>query len=195
MFLSKIKSRYRFVRKKYICQGDIFRDIRLLLDIKINTRKKNPEVKQEIITIPYAVVMTQDCDLLSDFRNKQDQEAKNQDKHLHTILICPAYQEDQFFQGDHIWGLKMRQFNSGEIKKLKNNEEFKRYHYLKKDENLAIPNLVIDFKNFFTIPTNKLYKQKSNYVATINELFREELSQRFASFLSRIGLPVLVEDE
>ena len=63
--------------------------------------------------------------------------------------------------------------------------------FLKPGDDFAIPGLVIDFKNFYTILTENLYKYKKNRIATMSELFREELSQRFASFLSRIGLPVL----
>lgn len=55
---------------------------------------------------------------------------------------------------------------------------------------LGVPEFVIDFKHFFTVPVDVVYKQrKTIYIATIGELYREELSQRFANFLSRIGLP------
>lgn len=191
MFSSKIKTRYRFLRKSRICQGDIFRDLKILLDVKFDLQKNPPKIKTSTIILPYAIVMTQDCDLESDLRNRNEKPQKNQDKYLQTILICPAYQEDQFAEGKHISNMLMRSFNGSEKDKIKRNDEFKRYHFLQKEEHLSIPGLVIDFKNFYTLPRENLYKQKKTYVGTLSELFREELSQRFAYFLSRIGLPVL----
>lgn len=46
-----------------------------------------------------------------------------------------------------------------------------------------------------TVPRNELYKIHSDlYVLTLSELFREELSQRFTNFISRIGLPVFSDE-
>lgn len=53
-----------------------------------------------------------------------------------------------------------------------------------------IPELVIDFKHYYTIPTEEMYEAyKENYLASVEPLYREDLSQRFANYLSRIGLP------
>lgn len=69
-----------------------------------------------------------------------------------------------------------------------------RYHYLSNDIELQIPFLTIDFKHYFTLPRDELYKQfKNHYLGTINELFRESLFQRFAYYLSRIGLPSMAK--
>ena len=111
---------------------------------------------------------------------------------LPTILFCPAYQIDDFLHGQHVSGWNMQGHN-GENKinpdKLRENDQLKRYHYLKNCNDLLVPELVIDFKHFFTIPTGLVYSQKNKYLVSINELFRENLSQRFAGYLSRIGLP------
>lgn len=114
------------------------------------------------------------------------------DNKLHTILVCPAYLLNDFEKGIHLqeMGLKMSDFNSGKIKKLKKNDEFKRFHYLSEDRNLNIPELVVDFKHFYTIPRDIIYHQyNKSYLGSLNILFRENLSQRFSNFLSRIGLP------
>ena len=72
---------------------------------------------------------------------------------------------------------------------IKNNQD-PRYHFLRKDLDLQVPELVIDFKHYYTIPRDFLYEKiEHHYLGTMSELFREFLSQRFAFYLSRIGLP------
>ncbi len=188
MFLSKINSRYRKIEEKRICQGDIIKDIRIFTNMD-----DNESVNIESIFLEYCVVMTQDCDLMQDFQEREYNSLDN-DKHLQTILICPAYLDGNFFDGNHLEGLSMRKFKASEQSKLKKNDEMKRYYYLQGDSKMQIPNLVVDFKHFFTLSRDYLYsKRKNNYVASINELFREGLSQRFANFLSRFGLPEIKE--
>ncbi len=49
--------------------------------------------------------------------------------------------------------------------------------------------LIIDFKHYYTIPRNILYQNLDHYNVSITELHREQLSQRFAYYLSRVGTP------
>jgi hypothetical protein len=49
---------------------------------------------------------------------------------------------------------------------------------------------VVDFKHYFSVNVEYLKKLKrSQFICKVAEVFREDVSQRFASFLSRIGLP------
>ena len=76
--------------------------------------------------------------------------------------------------------------------KIVQNNQNPRYHFLKGEKMYQVPNIVIDFKHYYTIPRDELYKNyKNHYIGSINELFREALSQRFAYYLSRIGLPLM----
>lgn len=184
MYTSKIKNQYRSYRKARICQGDIFQN--LLISIGSGSNTKHIEANLE-----YVVIMTQDCDLQQDYdeRNKKPKPSEN-DKHIDTILVCPAYPIEDFARGDHIDGRKMHTYNDKEVKKIKSNDTQKRYHYLAEDLDYGVPELVIDFKHFFTAPREVLYRQRTgSYITTINEIYRESLSQRFTNFLSRIGLP------
>jgi len=136
--------------------------------------------------------MTQDCDLNWDFEAKNSGETTDNDKYLPTVLVCPAYQDESFYAGVHLNGWKMQEYKGRAIDKIKNNDEINRCHFLIGDSKLQIPNLVIDFKHFYTLPTTILYEQYDRvYLATVNELFRERLSQRFANYLARFGLPVI----
>lgn len=181
MYVSKIKHRYTRHRKTRYCQGDILRSISIFIGIQ-GSRSND-------IELPYSVVMNQDCDLSADHLLSVKSEKKGYQS-IPSILLCPAYQADQFFLGQHIEDWNIEATGNRLSDKIKKNDEQKRFHYLQGDREKGIPELVIDFKHFYTVPRDVLYdKRKVLYVATISELYREELSQRFSNFLARIGLP------
>ena len=73
--------------------------------------------------------------------------------------------------------------------RLRNNES-PRYHYLYFPEEFPIPASVIDFKHYFSVNVEHLKgKKRDCFSGKVAELFREDISQRFASYLSRIALP------
>jgi len=196
---SKIESVYIFDEKEErVCQGDIFRD--LVYDYKVY-KDETGALASDRITLSYVIVLSQDCDLESDYRNrsKKAEEQDTQDKFLHSILICPAYLAEELKQGVHLKGpgfaLTMEGHNRKRWDIIQDNKN-ERYHYLTADLNLQIPNLAIDFKHYLTIPRSQLYdSRRKHYVATINELHREALSQRFAYYVSRIGLPEIKKEK
>ena len=82
-----------------------------------------------------------------------------------------------------------RNLSKTDNKNLRQNET-PRYHYLEFDESIPIVNSVIDFKHYFTVNVEQLREHKqSNFVCSVSEIYREHISQRFANYLSRIGLP------
>jgi len=86
----------------------------------------------------------------------------------------------------------MKKIDSDRWKPLKNNQ-VERFHFLKADPTRNLPDLAIDFKHQYTITRAQLYairdskSEVSRY--RIADLFREDLSIRFANFLSRIAVP------
>lgn len=173
-----------------ICQGDIFNNIEIKITIQTDN---NLEIRD--ITFPYIVVLTQDCDLSEDYlcREGLRKTGESQDKYLQSILICPLFLAEDFRSGNHLSmiDLKMQHQNSGLWGTIINNKN-ERYHHFNIDRKNQIDELVADFKFYYTIPRNNLYKDADiNYKISINKLFRESLSQRFAYYLSRIGLPEL----
>ena len=185
---SKIDSIYIQKEDDRICQGDILRDYEYLEGVSI----KEDEIKIEKRLIPYLIVLTQDCDLENDYDNHTNGNNDN-DKFLFSILVCPGYTAIDLKDGLHLekLKLKMQHIDSKRWKIVQNNQN-PRYHFLKGELIYQIPNIVIDFKHYYTIPRDDLYKNYKNHcIGSINELFRESLSQRFAYYLSRVGLPLI----
>lgn len=144
-------------------------------------------------TLGYCVVVTQDCDLEHDFNNRKDVERKTTDKFLQSVLICPAYPAESLRQGTHLtdWSMTMQSFPSADWRKLISNN-LSRYHFLQGMSALQVPELVVDFKHYFTVPREMFYRDLSDrYLATIEIVYRDHLSNRFAHYLSRVGLPDL----
>jgi hypothetical protein len=140
------------------------------------------------VTLPYAVLLSQDCDIEQD---NPDGEYRNQ--FLPNYLLLPAFLALQLQEGKHLsaFNLKTERIDSTRWKTLKQNKN-DRYHFLDSDGNFQVPELVLDFKAYYTIPRETLrFLYPSCYFATVNELFRESLSQRFANYLARIALPDL----
>ncbi len=148
----------------------------------------------------YAIVLTQDCDLNWDYVAKcrieggidqnVEEKAKLEIRRVPAILLCEvnAATEIHGREGMHarIWD---------QIKINKND----RYHFFQLIPTEAdllgegLPELAIDFKRYFTIPTDELYWQINSGAAQrrtcLDHPYLEHLGQRFTSFLSRIALP------
>ena len=177
-----------------IYQGDIFRDVKYFLWIDI----KEDVIEGDEISVPYLVVLTQECDLEQDYENRLETENANttNDKYLQSILVSPAYLAEKLRKGTHLEALELN-MQSIDSKRWKNviNNQNSRYHYLPANEKFKIPELVIDFKHYYTLPRDFFYQYlDKNYIGTVDQLFRESLSQRFSYYLSRIGLPLLKKE-
>lgn len=174
-----------------LCQGDIIANVEFV-EYAI---EKEGQIEISKIIFPYVYVFTQDCDLEQDYSNKIKPNAENQDKHLISVIVAPLYNIEHIYDGSHLIdiGLKMQTISRNTSKSdnriLKQNSN-PRYHFIEFPADISIPDSVIDFKHYFTVNHNVLFEnKKQNFVCKISELYRENISQRFASFLSRIGLP------
>lgn len=215
---SNVTSMYRHHKSLKINQGDIFRDLNIITeyynnDSSLDVNEFNIEdVKQ--FKFPYFVVLSQACDLDKDYDSFQKYVYYNEkydlgslnnipnndlqsiysmyDKLLPSILLCPAFPATSLREGEHLKNYDnyiLNRINSKDWDKVKKNN-MSRYHFLKEDLDFQIPNLVIDFKRYYTVPTSYLYSSFDElYLSSLNELYREHLSQRFTNYLSRIGLP------
>jgi hypothetical protein len=177
-------------RIKRVCQGDIFRNIEYI-EYAIE-RKGICEISK--ILFPLVIVLTQDCDLDQDFnsRNKATR-SKNQDKYLLSVIVAPLYNIEHIYNGEHLSELELEMqkiTKKSTHGKLLLQNQLPRYHYLEFKNDIPIVPSVIDFKHYFTVNLPYLLMiKKANFICKVSTLYREDISHRFASFLSRIGLP------
>ncbi len=173
-----------------LAQGDIVKNVEYIEHVS----ESDGTIEVAKIVFPLSIVLTQDCDLAQDYKFRWSKQAtSNEDKWLMSVIMAPLYNVEHVFTGDHLSdiGMKMNPISRSKTpgKNLKNNET-PRYHYLEFPPSSSIAPSVIDFKHYFTANVAHLKKHKSsNFVCQVGELYREDISQRFASYLSRIGLP------
>jgi hypothetical protein len=180
-----------------ISQGDIYHDVEYIESVGV----EGDILVINKILYPYTIVLTQDCDLEQDYKFRI--EDRLGDKIIPSVLVAPFYNADQFFLGTQLeeLGIKMRA-----IQKMKKgrpttearlilNNEIPRYHYLDFPAESHLATSIIDFKHYFSLNTKYLVNiRTTNFVCKVSELYREKISQRFAAYLSRIGLPDNMEE-
>lgn len=187
MLKSKIETQYEKHDCSRVCQGDILRDF------KFSIIEEDGKVIE--ISFPYIVILSQDCDLEQRLKEEiiEDKPTyKKCNSYLPNILFIPAFPSENLKTGVHLEEVYfIIQDTKGKDlwKPIKNNNN-ERYHFLSSYNNFQIPDLVIDFKLYQTIPISTFIKVYNNhYLASVNELFREDLSHRFTHYLSRVALP------
>lgn len=171
-----------------IRQGDIFRSI----DCVETVAERDGIIEISKITFPLVIVLTQDCDLEQDYSFRKSQK-NTQDKILISVLVAPLYNAEHVFRGEHLSNLDIK---SQQISKQRTpgqllvQNQNPRYHFIEFPKDINIVPSVIDFKHYFSVHISYLENIKhDNFVCIVSELYRENISQRFACFLSRIGLP------
>ena len=174
-----------------ISQGDIFRDVEYIE--YVTERRGIIEVSK--IVFPLVIVLTQDCDLEQNARYRGNPTSSSDDKQLFSVLVAPLYNAEHVFLGTHLsdLDLKMAPINKTRTpgKTLMQNEK-PRYHYLNFPDNTLTVAQVVDFKHYFSVNVSYVDRIRGrNFICRISELYREDLSQRFAAYLARIGLPDL----
>ncbi len=175
--------------KERIYQGDIIREVECIEGVS----EKDGIIELSKVVFPLVIVLTQDCDLEQDYKLQRDHEKKVKDKLLLSVLVAPLYNATHVVLGEHLSQLKIGMepinWNKTPGKFLKNNDR-PRYHYLEFPDDINVVPSIIDFKHYFSVNASYLSQhKKSNYVCTLSSLYREDVLQRFAAFLSRIGLP------
>jgi hypothetical protein len=141
-------------------------------------------------TISHAIIMTPDCDLLQDYKARQRHQPA---RWLFSTLL---------FGVEEATDTRARmQYGRQEWKHVTNNE-MERFHFLASikpyDDVLerGLPDLVVDFKRYFTLPPGEIYRQCGLEEPTracrrcrLTDLWREDLQRRAMSYMQRVGLP------
>lgn len=150
--------------------------------------KGEPEIERT--KHPYALVVSQDCDLEQDFLARFSGGAGvPPERLLPNVLLCVVVTVEELHartpKGSDIW------------KRVVGNKD-ERYHFLQKVDpsedalGEGLPAMGIDFKRCFTVPTDELYSQLGTDVKRRCRMvspYLEHFASRFAYFLSRVALP------
>lgn len=142
----------------------------------------------EIVTTehPYSVVLSQDCDLLWDFEARE----KGDPPLLNGVLLYELWagsEKSARLPGSDVW------------KRIKQNKD-DRYHFLEAVPaaldlpGLGLPELVVDFKRYFTLAPGEIYRQVSAGETLrrcrLQMPYREHLQCRAGFYFQRVMLPV-----
>jgi len=151
-----------------IMQGDFIKECPVI----IPPSEISDEVEVRIINYD-VVIMSQSCDLVQ--------------RKLDLVLVCP------------IWPLREFEERSDFFKSRKGKEELRQgnvpgYHLLNKCEidRFQTDYLAVDFRSVYSVPFDfviDLVKRRGKRLHLLSP-YREHLSQAFARFFMRVGLPV-----
>ena len=149
---------------------------------------------------PFAIVLTQDCDLDWDYSARSriqgedwpddKEKAKLEARRIPAILLCEVYAATEIRDREDINSTIWSQI------KINKNERYQFFQLIPAEADLlgeGLPELTIDFKRYFTIPTDELYHYiidgDAQRRTCLDNPYLEHISHRFASFLSRVALP------
>lgn len=150
--------------------------------------KNREPVRFNQVTHPFAIVLSQDCDLDWDYRARCNESPQH--KRIPNVLFCEAIEAEKLRGREDI--------NSHIWRRITQNID-ERYGFLEQvaAEHDAcgegIPELGIDFKRYFTLATPEIYSQVDHGVAKrrarLLSPYLEHLASRFMAFQARVALP------
>jgi hypothetical protein len=175
-------------------QGEILSNV-IQVHVRVETIADGDDLELEERTHPFAVVLTQECDLDWDFkaRNSEEDPHLKELKLVPNVLFCevlPAQTIRPRIRGSDIW------------RRITGNQD-ERYHYLAPipmaDDLLGegTPALIADFKRIFTLPTDELYRRLEFEIRRRGvpaNPYLQHFSSRFAYYCLRVALPAVEVD-
>jgi hypothetical protein len=168
---------YQIVKGPDYTQGDIFRDCPIPVPSPdqaffeaVTARDREPQARVGI-KVGNVVVLTQACDIA---QNKVD-----------SIVLCPVFSLKQAAEQRAELGTEKGQ------EKLRSGNYFF-LHLINKDADLTLDYGVVDFRELYTLPSDflRLVAERSGDRPRLLPPYREQLSQAFARYFMRVGLPI-----
>jgi len=162
-------------------QGDILEGCNVIIPNEQHYQalleSKEHETPLDVIAIN-AIVLSQSCDI--------------QNEKIDSIIVSPIWSLRKFIEkGDY--------FKSTAAREDLRQGKFPEYHLLQKFETDALPNdfYFVDFQRIYSVPKKFLQALVSSKPhKRLLPPYREHLSQSFARYFMRVGLPVdILKDE
>ncbi|MEA5618444.1 hypothetical protein VB711_11425 [Cronbergia sp. UHCC 0137] len=183
--------------KEALRQGEILTGVIQINPVLDKSSLSIEDTEFTVIQHPYAIIISQDCDLDWDYKARQSHDKPN--KLLNSVLFCEMYKAEEI-RYDKI----NHQMNTDKWSLVKTNCN-KQYHFfekiLKECDSLAegLPELIVDFKKIFSIEAEFLYNQinidKVQRRTVLVSPYLEDVAQRYYSYQGRVALPAPHESE
>lgn len=175
-------------------QGEILTGVIQYNPIINEIPKESQDLSFMPIIHPYAIVVTQDCDLDWDYKTRGTN--NNLAKLLNSIILCEIDTAAAVRNTD---GINRKEWE------LVVAHRHERFYFLEKIppecevEKEGLPELTADFKRVFGIDSKALYRQIELGVikrrALLASPYLEHFSRRYHSFHGRVALPFQYESE
>jgi hypothetical protein len=178
-------------------QGEILTGVIQYIPVIDGTLKEFQEVQELSFTPilhPYAIVVTQDCDLDWDYKFRGTN--NNPSKLLNSIVLCEIGTAEVIRSTD---GMNRKEWE------LVVAHRHERFYFFEKAppeseiEQEGLPELTADFKKVFGIDATALYRQIELGIVhrrtVLTSPYLEHFSRRYHSFHGRVALPSQYESE
>lgn len=158
------------MKNRELLQGDLIQEcpkIRLLGDVPEDDTPVEAEMQKYNV-----IVLSQSCDI------KQGK--------IGLVLVCPYWELNEFVKKD-------KSFGSNKRKEALRRDELPGFHMLINCDIQGFESdlLIVDFRNVFGVSFDVILElaEKSDKRIRLVPPYREHLSQAFARFFMRVGLP------
>lgn len=175
-------------------QGEILTGVVQYNPIINEIPKEFQELSFTPIIHPYAIVVTQDCDLDWDYKAREDND--NPAKLLNSIVLCEIDTAAAIRSTD---GMNSKEWGLIEAHRHEKFYFFEKVSPECEAESEGLPELTADFKRVFGISSETLYRQIELGMVKRRTLlaspYLEHFSRRYHSFHGRVALPFQYESE
>jgi hypothetical protein len=148
-----------------------------------------------MIVHPYAIVVTQDCDLDWDYRAREEDSGQST-KLLNSVILC------EITTATEVRGFEDINANEWNLVKTQRHERFYFFEKIPVECELGeigLPELTADFKKIFGIDSADLYRQidsdRAKRRSLLTSPYLEHFSRRYYSFHGRVALPAQYESD
>lgn len=176
----------------YLRQGEILSGLPVLtVPVEFGATlnlSQSPNLRIEPVIHPYVIVVSPECDLLSDYeeRSKPQKEQRRGPK-IPDILFCDLYPRSELLDSAGI--------NSGMWKRITSNQHSRFQHLpaLEQGDHVLLPELAADFQSVFGVPSALMYSLLNEAgverLATLAEPYRRQLIHRLSYWMGRVDVP------
>jgi hypothetical protein len=177
-------------------QGEILTGVIQYKPVIDELSQQAEELSFEAVSHPYVIVVTQDCDLDWDYKNRNSQDTQPS-KSLNSVILCEidtaqVIRDTADNMNTKEWGL---------VK----NHRHERFYFFEKIpaeyevEQEGLPELTADFKRVFGMDSSTLYRQIEIGIVKRRTVlvspYLEHFSRRYYYFHGRVALPSQYESE